>query len=53
MLLRAQAALDAKHQALPDANNALRSSTEALQVWLADHKRDVAVWALCDSGGGV
>ena len=49
MLLRAQAALDAKHQALPDANNALRSSTEALQVWLADHKRDVAVWGMLAS----
>ena len=49
MLLRAQAALDARRQALPGAAVALRASTEALQVWLAEHKRDVSAWVMLSS----
>lgn len=49
MMLRAQAALDAKHQGNADAAAELRRSTEALQTWLAEHRRDAGAWTLLAS----
>jgi predicted Zn-dependent protease len=47
--LRAQAALDLHRQQptqTAQAAGALRYSTEALQIWLADHPQDAAAWQL-------
>jgi len=44
--LRAQAALDLHRQQPIQAAGALRYSTEALQIWLADHPQDAAAWQL-------
>jgi predicted Zn-dependent protease len=46
LLLRAQAALDLRRSDADAANTALRSSTEALQTWVADHPQDAAAWEL-------
>ena len=46
MMLRAQAALDGQRQGSSLAEAELRRSTEALQVWVAGHKRDGAAWAM-------
>jgi predicted Zn-dependent protease len=47
LLLRAQATLDARRQGAPGgAPAALRASTEALQTWVAEHRRDAPAWAL-------
>jgi beta-barrel assembly-enhancing protease len=51
MLLRAQAAIDATRAggtAVPPAS--LRSSTEALQTWVAEHKIDATAWSLLAQG---
>ena len=49
LLLRAQAALDWKAQGGAGAAHELRSSTEALQTWLADNRRDATAWTLLAS----
>ena len=49
MMLRAQAALDAQRQGNADAAAELRRSTEALQTWLAEHRRDAGAWTLLAS----
>jgi beta-barrel assembly-enhancing protease len=49
MMLRAQAALDGQRQGLGVAAAELRRSTEALQVWVAGHKRDGSAWTLLSS----
>ena len=49
LLLRAQAALDWKAQGGAGAAQELRSSTEALQTWLADNRRDATAWTLLAS----
>jgi beta-barrel assembly-enhancing protease len=52
MLLRAQAAIDAARAgggtAVPPAS--LRSSTEALQTWVAEHRIDATAWSLLAQG---
>jgi beta-barrel assembly-enhancing protease len=48
MLLRAQAAIDVARAGTPPA--ALRSSTEALQTWVAEHKLDATAWSLLAQG---
>ncbi len=53
LLLRAQMAL-ALHRSDPNASaDALRSSTEALQTWLADAPHDAAAWELLASTSDV
>ena len=48
LLLRAQALLDLqRHKG--NANAALRDSTEALQIWVADHPLDAGAWGLLGS----
>ena len=49
LLLRAQAALDWKAQGGAGAAQELRSSTEALQTWLADNRHDATAWTLLAS----
>ena len=49
MMLRAQAALDWKAQGGAGAALELRRSTEALQTWLADNRRDATAWTLLAS----
>ncbi len=44
MLMRAQAALAAQRAQLAAAPDELRHSTEALQTWVADHRRDAPAW---------
>ena len=54
MLARAQAALDAARAGGSSA--ALRSSTEALQTWVAEQRNDAAAWSLlaqCAEQGGL
>ncbi len=46
MFLRAQAALELQRLGTTNAGAELRSSTEALQTWLADHPRDGGAWAM-------
>jgi len=46
MFLRAQAALELQRLGLARAGTELRASTEALQTWLAEHKRDGGAWAM-------
>jgi predicted Zn-dependent protease len=53
MLMRAQAALAWQQQRGGEPAAAeLRQSTEALQVWLAEHKRDATAWAALSSTAG-
>ena len=46
LLLRAQAALDLRRRDAAAAAAPLRSGTEALQTWLAEHPQDPAAWEL-------
>jgi beta-barrel assembly-enhancing protease len=51
MLLRAQAAIDvARAGAAGSVNASLRTSTEALQTWVAEHKIDATAWSLLAQG---
>jgi beta-barrel assembly-enhancing protease len=51
MLLRAQAAIDvARAGGAGAVNTSLRSSTEALQTWVAEHKIDATAWSLLAQG---
>jgi beta-barrel assembly-enhancing protease len=51
ILLRAQAAIDvARAGAAGAASASLRSSTEALQTWVAEHKIDATAWSLLAQG---
>jgi predicted Zn-dependent protease len=51
LLLRAQAAVDvARAAGSAGAPPALRQSTEALQTWVAENKRDASAWALLAQG---
>jgi predicted Zn-dependent protease len=54
MLLAAQAALALQRQGRP-ADEALRRSTDALQVWVLDHPQDASAWlalaAVSEAGG--
>lgn len=45
MLLRAQAAIAWQRQGASGAEAELRGSTEALQTWLAEHRRDSTAWS--------
>jgi beta-barrel assembly-enhancing protease len=57
MLLRAQAAIDVARAgeagAAGAANASLRSSTETLQTWVAEHKIDASAWSLLAQGADV
>jgi predicted Zn-dependent protease len=44
LLAQAQAALALRRAADPEAGLALRSSIEALQTWVTEHKHDVLAW---------
>jgi predicted Zn-dependent protease len=44
MIVRAQAALARQRSGDPGAAEALRQATEALQTWVAEHKRDALAW---------
>lgn len=44
MMVRAQAALARQRAGDPGAREALRQSTEALQTWVAEHKKDALAW---------
>ncbi len=44
MMARAQVALARQRGGDPAAVDALRQSTEALQTWVAEHKRDALAW---------
>jgi beta-barrel assembly-enhancing protease len=51
MLLRAQAAIDvARAGGAGPVNASLRSSTEALQTWVAEHRIDATAWSLLAQG---
>ena len=52
MMLRAQAALDAQRLNVKGAPDELRTSTEALQTWLANHRRDAKAWEMLASTSG-
>jgi beta-barrel assembly-enhancing protease len=49
LLLRAQALLNLQRADPKTASAALRTSTEALQTWLAEHPQDAAAWELAAS----
>jgi predicted Zn-dependent protease len=49
LVQRAQAALVLHQQQGANATAALRASTEALQIWLADHPHDAGAWLLMSS----
>ena len=44
LMVRAQAALARQRSGDPGAAEALRQATEALQTWVAEHKRDALAW---------
>jgi predicted Zn-dependent protease len=44
LLVRAQAALARQRAGDPGARDALRQATEALQTWVAEHKKDALAW---------
>ncbi|MFO1338848.1 MAG: M48 family metalloprotease [Burkholderiaceae bacterium] len=44
MMARAQAALARQRGGDPTAADALRQSTEALQTWVSEHKKDALAW---------
>lgn len=44
LLVRAQAALARQRAGDPAARDALRQATEALQTWVAEHKKDALAW---------
>jgi beta-barrel assembly-enhancing protease len=46
MLARADAALARQRSGEPAAADALRQATEALQTWVAEHKRDALAWQM-------
>jgi predicted Zn-dependent protease len=50
MLARAQAALDASRAGAAGAQPALRSSTETLQTWVAEHPGDATAWTMLAQG---
>jgi predicted Zn-dependent protease len=44
LMVRAQAALARQRAGDPAARDALRQATEALQTWVAEHKKDALAW---------
>lgn len=44
LMVRAQAALARQRAGDPAAREALRQATEALQTWVAEHKKDALAW---------
>jgi beta-barrel assembly-enhancing protease len=50
LLTRATLAVDAARDSNAANTQALRSSVEALQSWVADHRQDAAAWALLARG---